>query len=414
MQHQPRAQRNGTEGDGAELNGTEVATGGAAFGGERLAPGAAHGLGVGPLLGRFEDVRRIAVLRGGGLGDMMFAVPAIEALAAAYPEAEITLLGTEAHATLFRGRPGPVHHVEPLPFAAGVRPGPEDPQAVEAFMERMRAREFDLAVQLHGGGRNSNPFLLRLGARHTVGTRTEDAAPLERSVPYLYYQHEVLRALEVVGLAGAAPTALQPQLAALPEEEELAARWLDPGRPSLVTIHPGATDPRRRWPASSFADVAARAATDGSQVLLVGDEADVPLAEEVVRLAQKHADDGGNIRSAAGRLTLGELSAVLRASDVMLGNDSGPRHLAQAVGTPTVGIYWVGNLIMAGALGRTMHRVHLSWTTHCPECGTDLTQVGWTAPHCGHEFALTEQVRAEDVYADLAQLRATSLLLRGK
>jgi len=247
-----------------------------------------------------------------------------------------------------------------------------------------------------------------------VGTRTEDAAALERSVPYLYYQHEVLRALEVVGLAGAVPAALQPQLAPLPEEEELAARWLDPGRPSLVTIHPGATDPRRRWPASSFAQVAARAAADGSQVLLVGDETDVPLAGEVVALAQEHMDDGGSIRSVAGRLTLAELSAVLRASDVMLGNDSGPRHLAQAVGTPTVGIYWVGNLIMAGALGRTMHRVHLSWTTHCPECGTDLTQVGWTAPRCGHEFPLTEQVRAEDVYADLAQLRATSLLLRGK
>lgn len=420
MPHHPPAQGNGIEGHGAAggsaaaaMNATN-ATSGAAFGGERLAPEAADGLGIGPILEPFEDVRRIAVLRGGGLGDMMFAVPAIESLAAAYPEAEITLLGTEAHAVLFRGRPGPVHRVEPLPYAHGVRPGPEDPEAVEDFMERMRARKFDLAVQLHGGGRNSNPFLLRLGSRHTVGTRTEDAAALERSVPYLYYQHEVLRALEVVGLAGAAPAALQPELAPLPDEEELASEWLDPGRPSLVTIHPGATDPRRRWPASSFAQVAARAAADGSQVLLVGDETDVPLADEVVALAREHTDDGGSIRSVAGCLTLAELSAVLRASDVMLGNDSGPRHLAQAVGTPTVGIYWVGNLIMAGALGRTLHRVHLSWTTHCPQCGADLTQVGWTAPHCGHEFALTEQVRAEDVYADLAQLRATSLLLRGK
>lgn len=420
MQHQPPAQGNGIEEHGAvgrsarDAGDAADATGGAAFGGERLAPEAAHGLGIGPILGRFEDVRRIAVLRGGGLGDMMFAVPAIESLAAAYPEAEITLLGTDAHAVLFRGRPGPVHRVEPLPYAHGVRPGPEDPEAVEDFMERMRARKFDLAVQLHGGGRNSNPFLLRLGARHTVGTRTEDAAALERSIPYLYYQHEVLRALEVVGLAGAAPAVLQPQLAALPDEEELAARWLDPGRPSLVTIHPGATDPRRRWPASSFARVAALAAADGSQVLLVGDETDAPLADEVVAMARKHADDGGSIRSVAGRLSLAELSAVLRASDVMLGNDSGPRHLAQAVGTPTVGIYWAGNLIMAGALGRTLHRVHMSWMTRCPECGADLTQVGWTAERCSHEFPLTEQVRAEDVYADLAQLRATSLLLRGK
>ena len=46
----------------------------------------------------------------------------------------------------------------------------------------MRARRFDLAVQVHGGGRYSNPFLLRLGARHTVGTRTPDAAELERTL----------------------------------------------------------------------------------------------------------------------------------------------------------------------------------------------------------------------------------------
>ncbi len=309
-----------------------------------------------------------------------------------------------------------MHQVEPLPFAHGVRPGPEDPQAVAQFQRRMRGEQFDLAVQLHGGGRFSNPFLLELGARHTVGTRTEDAAPLERSIPYLYYQHEVLRALEVVGLAGAAPAALQPELKPLADEEALLAGLLDDGRPSLVTIHPGATDQRRRWPASHFGKVAAWAADDGCQVLVVGDQSDAALADEVVERARERAasGSGGSISSVAGRLGLDELSAVLRASDVMVGNDSGPRHLAQAVGTPTVGIYWSGNMIMAGALGRTLHRVHMSWMTRCPVCAADLTQVGWTAERCPHEFPLTDQIRAEDVYADLRQLRATSLLLRGK
>lgn len=63
----------------------------------------------------------------------------------------------------------------------------------------------------------------------------------------------------------------------------------------------------------------------------------------------------------------------------MVGNDSGPRHLAQAVGTPTVGVYWIGNVINAGAIGRTLHRVHFSWVSQCPVCGVDVTQVGWTA-----------------------------------
>lgn len=375
---------------------------------------AVTGTAVGPVLEPFEGVRRIAVLRGGGLGDLMFAMPAVDALAAAYPEASITLLGTPAHAALLGGFPGPVDTVEVLPFAHGVRPGPEDPPAQAAFFERMRSRRFDLAVQVHGGGRFSNPFLLGLDARHTIGTRTPDAQALERTIPYVYYQNEVLRALEVVGLAGARPVSLEPRLEVTAEESAAIAPLLQPECSSLVVVHPGASDPRRHWPAPSFAEVAAKAAQDGSQVLVVGDSGEAGLAGEVVGLARGMADDGGRIASVAGQLDLRGLAALLRAADVVVANDSGPRHLAQAVGTPTVGIYWAGNMIMAGAPGRTLHRIHLGWVTHCPVCGVDVTQVGWNAERCSHDFPLTAQVSPADVYADVQELKATSLLLRGR
>ena len=373
----------------------------------RKTPGSRDGVlrrGIGPVLEPFAGVSRIAVLRGGGLGDLLFALPALDALAAAYPDAEITLLGTPLHAALLDGRPGPVGRVEILPFAPGIRPGTEDPAAVAAFHDRLRARRFDLAVQVHGGGRNSNPFLLGLEAAHTVGTRTPDAAQLERSIPYIYYQHEVLRALEVAGLAGAVPVALEPQLAVLPVEEEKAAAYLVPGR-DLVTLHPGATDPRRRWPASSFAAVAVQAAAGGCRVLVVGDDGDRLLAEQVVALALAAAP-GADIGSVAGELEIGTLAALLQASAVMVGNDSGPRHLAQAVGTPTVGVYWFGNVINAGALGRTRHRVHMSWVSACPVCGADVTQVGWTAERCEHDDSFVAGVDPAAVSADVAALRA--------
>ena len=89
--------------------------------------------GVGPVLEPFAGVKRIAVLRGGGLGDLMFALPALDALAAAYPEAEITLLGTALHAALLDGRPGPVQRVEVLPSAPGIHPGSVDTAAREKF-----------------------------------------------------------------------------------------------------------------------------------------------------------------------------------------------------------------------------------------------------------------------------------------
>ncbi|RJT82081.1 glycosyltransferase family 9 protein [Arthrobacter cheniae] len=366
---------------------------------------------VGPVLAPFEDVRRIAVLRGGGLGDLMFAMPAIAALKRCYPDADITLLGMPGHAALLEGRPGAVSRIVELPYFPGVRPGhDEDPVAVEQFFAGLRG-SFDLAVQLHGGGRNSNPFLLRLGARHTIGTRTPDAVGLERTIPYVYYQHEVFRALEVVGLAGAVPVDLEPRLDLRPEEVERAAQ-LTGGGP-VVALHPGATDPRRRWPSSSFAEVALRAAADGCEVVVVGDETDAPTAEEIVRLALE-ADPTANVRSLAGRLTLGELAGILDRSAVMVGNDSGPRHLAQAVGTPTIGVYWIGNVINAGAMGRSLHRVHFSWVTRCPVCDVDVTQVGWTATRCEHDDSFVATVQPDAVYADVAELRATSLLLRGR
>ncbi|BBE23154.1 LPS biosynthesis-related glycosyltransferase [Arthrobacter sp. MN05-02] len=365
---------------------------------------------VGPVLAPFGDIRRIAVLRGGGLGDLMFAMPAIAALGNRYPEAEITLLGMPGHAALLEGRPGPVSAVLELPVSPGVRPGNEDPDAVERFFDRVRG-SFDLAVQLHGGGRNSNPFLLRLEACHTVGTRTPDAVGLERTIPYVYYQHEVFRALEVVGLAGAVPIDLEPRIEVMPEEVERAARLT--GNGAVVALHPGATDPRRRWPSSAFAEVAVRAAADGCEVLVVGDATDVPTAEEIVRLALDRKP-AANVRSLAGQLTLGELTGVLDRSAVMVGNDSGPRHLAQAVGTPTVGVYWIGNVINAGAMGRTLHRVHFSWVAQCPVCGVDVTQVGWTAERCEHDDSFVAAVQPDAVYADVAELRATSLLLRGR
>lgn len=369
--------------------------------------------GVGPLFGRFSDVERIAVLRGGGLGDLLFAYPALTALAVAYPGASITLLGVPLHAALLDGRPGPVSQVEPVPYAVGVRPGPVDREAQEAFFSRMRAAEFDLAVQLHGGGRNSNPFLLQLGARHTVGTKTPDAVALERNLPYIYYQNEFLRALEVVGLAGAAPVSLEPELTVTREETEAGLDITGAGSRPLVVLHPGATDPRRRWPASSFAAVAAMAVRDGSGVVIVGDDGDAPAAADIVRIASEKTG-GRGVRSLAGQLSLSELAGVLSAATVVVGNDSGPRHLAQAVGTPTVGIFWVGNVINAGALGRMLHRVHMGWTTECAVCGVDVTQVGWTAERCEHDDSFVQQVQPGDVYADVRELTATSLLLRGR
>ncbi|WP_144711924.1 glycosyltransferase family 9 protein [Curtobacterium pusillum] len=353
---------------------------------------------------RFDDVREIAVLRGGGLGDLMFAMPALDALAAAYPDARITLLSNPAAPAVLRGRTDAVHAFEELPVVPGVRDAGDGAPTLDDFEDRLAGR-FDLAVQLHGGGRNSNPFLLRLRARHTVGTATEDAEVLERWVRYVYYQHEVVRGLEVVSLAGAAPVTLDP-VVRVDDGERAAARERLGVTGRLVAIHPGATDPRRRWSPDRFAAVARARLEAGDDVVLVGDHSDVPAAAAIVAAVPDGLRD--RLHDRTGALPLADLPAVLAAADVMVGDDSGPRHLAVAVGTPTVGVFWFGNVVNAGPVDRGRHRVHMSFVTRCPVCGIDVTQVGWTAERCEHDPSYVDEVQPDAVLADVEDLLATT------
>ena len=126
------------------------------------------------------------------------------------------------------------------------------------------AGPIDLAVQLHGGGRHANPFLRALQPRHSVGTATEDAEPLERTLPYVHFQHEVLRWLEVVALAGAPAARCEPSLAVTAAEISSVTGLLPPDLTPVVVVHPGANDPRRRWPPASFAAVVAGLVDDGA------------------------------------------------------------------------------------------------------------------------------------------------------
>ncbi|MDQ0575572.1 glycosyltransferase family 9 protein [Agromyces albus] len=361
----------------------------------------------------FERVRRIAVLRGGGLGDLLFAMPAIDALAATYPGAEILLLGSPVHAAFLEGRPSSVARVEVLPVARGVRDVPgEEPDAVQAAEFRARVRRLgpiDLGVQLHGGGRHSNPFLLGLGPRHTVGSATPDAARLERTLPYAYYQHEVVRGLEVAGLAGAEPVTLEPRISVTAAERRAVAQHLPPDDAPLAVVHAGASDPRRRWPTERFVSVIEGLLDAGASVRLIGDAGDRPLASSIARRVEAgRPGNSSRMSVVAGSLSLGESAALLAAADVVVANDSGPRHLAQAVGAATVGVFWFGNVVNAAPFSRGRHRVHLAFTVTCPVCGIDVTQVGWTAERCEHDVSFVSDVEAPPVLVDALQLMATN------
>lgn len=334
------------------------------------------------------EVGKIAALRANGLGDLVFAVPALDALRAAYPSAEIVLLARAWHADFVPGRVPSVDRVVVVPLAQGIwsPPGrPDDPGEVEPFFEAMAAERFDLALQLHGGGRYSNPFVRGLGARVTAGLRTPDAEPLDHCVPYVYYQSEVFRMLEVAAAVGAPPTGIEPRLTVLEADRGEAAERLGDDGP-LAVLHPGATAGRRRWPPERFASVGDALSAAGATVVVTGAAEEAELVEEVVdRMAEP-------ARGQAGSLSTGGLAAVLSRAAVVVSNDSGPLHVAAATGAATVGIFWCGNMINAGPVTRTRHRPAISWRRSCPACGTDCI-----TGSCEHDESFVADVPLEEV-----------------
>jgi ADP-heptose:LPS heptosyltransferase len=284
-----------------------------------------------------------------------------------------------------------------VPCSEGVRDDgpPVHADQLDRFFEAMRRERFDLAVQLHGGGRYSNPFVRRLGARVAIGLQAADATPLDRVVPYRHRHHEVLRYLEVVALAGAPPLGIEPRVAVTAADRVEAAGVVPHDDRLMVAINPGAIDPRRRWPVDSFAQVA-RALIDMSAcVVVTGGDVDRPLAD---RLA---AATAGVATCVAGRLSLGGTAALFERCRLVLSNDSGPLHLAAAVGAATVGIYWAANLINMGPPTRTRHRPLVSWALACPVCGADCLR-----DRCGHDASLVADVPVDAVLAEVVDLLA--------
>lgn len=339
------------------------------------------------------------MLRANALGDYLFCVPALDALRAAYPRAEIVLLGAPWHARFLTGRPGPVDRVLVVPALEGIRAaGPDDPvpaSDADEFLAKARAERFDLALQLHGGGRNSNPLVTALGARVTAGSRAHDAPPLDRWVRYTLFQPEISRFLEVVALVGAEPVTDRVRVAVTAEDEAAADAVLTSARPPVVALHSGANDPRRRWAPDRFAAVGDAAASAGAEVVVTGTAGERDVVEAVVRRMRAPA------RGLVDAVPLGGLAALYTRCAVLVSNDTGPLHLATAVGTPTVGLYWVPNLVNSAPPARHHHRALVSWTARCPVCGGDVHP---RRTGCDHTASLLDDIPVTEVVRELLDL----------
>ena len=166
----------------------------------------------------------------------------------------------------------------------------------------------------------------------------------------------------------------------------LAARGIDPGQ-RLIALHPGAGAAVKQWPVSAWVEVANRlAARPGAQIVLTGGPSEEALTAAVASALARPAFD------TAGATTLGQLAALYARCAVVLGSDSGPLHLAVAVGTRTVHLYGPVPPAKFGPWGDPGRHVVLRANWSCVPCD----RLDWP-PEVLSQHACMTSIRPDDV-----------------
>jgi ADP-heptose:LPS heptosyltransferase len=337
--------------------------------------------------------RRIVVFRALQLGDMLCAVPALRALRCAAPHAHIALIGLPWAQTFVERYAGLVDELIVFPGATGFPEQPETNAGLPQFFAQMRARHFDLAIQLHGSGGVANDLLLDLGARAQAGFVQPGEA--QRSGCFIGWPDDLPEAERYLALTAAMGAPALRRQSAFPlnrrDQDEyaalVAAHGLEAKR--LVLIHPGAQLPSRRWPAERFAAVADDLAADGWQIAITGTAAEVSLTGAVLDAMTSPA------MHFAGATSLGGLAALVAQARLVVCNDTGVSHIAAAVATASVVIASGSDTRRWAPSDHSLHRVLADY----PACRPCMFR---ECPY-GHPCALNISV-AQVVEAARAQL----------
>jgi ADP-heptose:LPS heptosyltransferase len=238
-----------------------------------------------------------------------------------------------------------IDRVVPFPGFPGMAEQFFRPRAALAFFEHMQVERFDLALQMHGSGAYSNPFTLMLGARQTAGFVGADrrdglldaALTLPENLP------EVARCRALVSMLGAPSTEAGEYLRLLSADHDRARLLLEQHPQPWIGVHPGARDENKVWPLPRYFRVARSLADEtGGTVYLLGsgdDAVDLPVGTGGIGGQPCKSGARAGVVDLAGRTSLPQLAALIATLDLFLGNDSGPAHLAYALGTPSLTLF---------------------------------------------------------------------------
>jgi ADP-heptose:LPS heptosyltransferase len=268
------------------------------------------------------------------LGDTLFVTPTIHALRQRYPRAQITALVAGTNAPLLAHNPD-LNDTVVLPFHADWRAG----GALPATLRCLLHRHYDVALCVSTPGLGWVAHACRIPRQEYL-----DFLPLWWLLPHDFSgwnrRHAVELYATVARRLDLPALERRTHVRVMPAERAAIAgvlHQLHRHGPALrIAIHPGsgAAPAQKRWPVERFVTVAQTLiAHTGASIFVVGGQSEQALAGHVARAV------GPAAVSLAGHLNLRQTLALFQCCDLFIGNDSGPLHLASAVGTPAVGLY---------------------------------------------------------------------------
>ena len=320
---------------------------------------------------------RILLVKLSSFGDVLHALPTLEALRVAYPSAHITWLVEAAYAPLLSGHPA----LNEVWVAPRLRPAElwsgSNPATLRRLVQQLRARPFDLVVDVQGLLKSAVWVALAKSPRKVGYDRTRELSYLaltERVDPFDPEAHAVRRYLNLAHYLGASPALPVFRLGLDAAADISALIPAETGRP-LAVLHPGARWPSKLWPLASWARLAEWFHAQGFQVAVTGSAADQELAAGLVRQSQ------APLLILAGYTSLAQLAGLLRKARLAVTTDTGAMHLAAALETPVTALFGPTAPWRTGPFGDGHQVVRLGlacspcFKRHCPapRCLNDLT-----------------------------------------
>ena len=355
-----------------------------------------------------SQLQKILVMKYFGMGSLILSSPMVRAVRQSYPNARIDLLTIEQNRALADILPifDRVYAIDTRSLWSVVR-------SMFLALRLIRREKYDVVIDAEFFSRFSGLVSYFARPRYSVGFYLPEIWRgnfLTHPVHFNYYRHAILTFMALAKRLGVESSnyALEPLVISNKVEnkaqDKLEAIGVMPGRRLVcINVNTGPLSPERRWPEVNFVKLIRSILSEFLDVtiLLVGAPSDVLAVTKLCSLLS--SEDQARTLNVAGKFSLAELCALLTKSELLITNDSGPLHIAEALAVPTISFFGPETPLLYGPTGDT-HVVFYKGI-YCSPCLNVHNQK--TAPCKGNNVCM-QLISPDEVFA------STKMLLQGK